>query len=184
MHSEKTLSKRLKEYLLPAVFLIFSILLPCSSKEFSEEIQSIYSFTIATDLSNVLKCSDQPDLAERLISTGRELGVRVLIGKPLLDGKDATYEALPGRLGTIIISDRIMAPEVRCKLISHEFIHVLQHLRANLLGVEPLGWIVPIEAVSAFGSLQEAEAYTYQNNASVVLKLLLVELQERQILSR
>jgi len=54
-----------------------------------------------------------------------------------------------------------MSIEVPCLLISNEFIHSLQHLNGDLKGVEPLGWLVSAEAVSRFGSLQEAEAYTH-----------------------
>ena len=34
-----------------------------------------------------------------------------------------------------------MSPLVRCMLISHEFIHVLQHLQGDLRDVQPLGWL-------------------------------------------
>ncbi|KGG27032.1 MULTISPECIES: hypothetical protein [unclassified Prochlorococcus] len=68
-----------------------------------------------------------------------------------------------------------MSLEVLCLLISNEFIHLLQHLYGDLKGVEPLGWLVSAEAVSRFGSLQEAEAYTIQNKTGrmshVYLKL-------------
>ena len=56
-----------------------------------------------------------------------------------------------------------MSLEVPWLLISNEFIHLLQHLQGDLKGVEPLGWLVSAEAVSRFGSLQQAEAYTLQN---------------------
>ena len=56
-----------------------------------------------------------------------------------------------------------MSSEVLCLLISNEFIHLLQHLQGDLKGVDPLGWLVSAEAVSGFGLLQEAEAYTHQN---------------------
>ena len=54
-----------------------------------------------------------------------------------------------------------MSIEVPCLLISNEFIHSLLHLNGDLKGVEPLGRLVSAEAVSRFGSLQEAEAYTH-----------------------
>ena len=54
-----------------------------------------------------------------------------------------------------------MSLEVPCLLISNEFIHLLQYLHCDLKGVEPLGWLVSAEAVSRFGSLQQAEAYTH-----------------------
>ena len=56
-----------------------------------------------------------------------------------------------------------MSLEVLCLLISNELIHLLQHLQGDLKGVEQLGWLVSAEAVSGFGLLQEAEAYTHQN---------------------
>ena len=68
---------------------------------------------------------------------------------------------------------RPMSPLVRCQLMSHEFIHVLQHLHGNLRGVLPLGWTNehpdPIP--------QEAEAYGHQQRAGYVLRLL--QLTER-----
>ena len=57
-----------------------------------------------------------------------------------------------------------MSAEVRCQLISHEFIHVLQHLHGDLKGVPPLGWGPSHD--------QETEAYAHQNRAGHVLKLL------------
>ena len=63
-----------------------------------------------------------------------------------------------------------MSQEVRCLLIGDECIHLLHHLHGDLKGVEPLGWLVSAEAVSRFGSLQEAEAYTHQNKAGRVLQ--------------
>ena len=65
-----------------------------------------------------------------------------------------------------------MSAEVRCKLISHEFIHVLQHLNGNLKAGKPLGWKVTNADLNAFGSVQEAEAYLYQNQAERVLLIL------------
>ena len=95
-------------------------------------------------------------------------GNRVKTGKPELPGKDATYRAESGRLGSIMIKQRPMSPEVRCMLISHEFIHVLQHLQGDLRGVSVLGWTTqhpdPIP--------QESEAYGHQQRAGYVLWLL------------
>ena len=65
-----------------------------------------------------------------------------------------------------------MSSEVPCLLISNEFIYLLQHLQGDLKGVEPLGWLVSAEAVSCFGSLQEAEAYTHQNKTGRVSQRL------------
>ena len=113
-------------------------------------------------------CQQDPTLGKQLLDQGRRLGIKLVTGEPELPGKDASYRALPGRLGVITFKQRPMAAEVRCKLISHEFIHVLQHLHGDLKGVPPLGWPTghpdPV--------LQEAEAYGHQNRAGYVLKLL------------
>ena len=113
-------------------------------------------------------CQDDPALADLLIAEGSRLGIVVKAGQPELPGKDASYRAEPGRLGTITMKQRPMSPLVRCQLVSHEFIHVLQHLHGNLRGVLPLGWTNehpdPIP--------QEAEAYVYQQQAGYVLRLL------------
>ena len=102
-------------------------------------------------------------MAALLLVEGSRLGVVVKAGQPELPGKDASYRAEPGRLGTITIKQRPMSPLVRCMLISHEFIHVLQHLHGELLGVPPLGWTNehpdPIP--------QEAEAYGHQERAGI-----------------
>ena len=65
-----------------------------------------------------------------------------------------------------------MSLEVLCLLISNEFIHLHQHLQGDLKGVEPLRWLVSAEAVSGFGLLQEAEAYTHQNKTGRVSQRL------------
>ena len=113
-------------------------------------------------------CQQDPALADLLLAEGHRLGITVRVGQPELPGKDATYRAEPGRLGAITIKQRPMSAEVRCLLISHEFIHVLQHLQGVLRGVPPLGWTTqhpdPIP--------QEAEAYGHQQRAGYVLRLL------------
>ena len=118
-------------------------------------------------------CQDDPALADLLLAEGSRLGIVVKAGQPELPGKDASYRAEHGRLGTITIKQRPMSPLVRCQLVTHEFIHVLQHLHGNLRGVPPLGWTNehpdPIP--------QEAEAYSHQQRAGYVLRLL--QLTER-----
>ena len=113
-------------------------------------------------------CQQDPALGNALLKEGRRLGITVQRGEPELPGKDATYRAEPGRLGSITIKQRPMSPEVRCMLISHEFIHVLQHLQGDLRGVPTLGWSNahpdPIP--------QEAEAYGHQQRAGYVLWLM------------
>ena len=113
-------------------------------------------------------CQDDPALADRLLAEGRRLGITVKSGRPELQGKDATYRAEPGRLGSITIKQRPMSPVVRCMLISHEFIHVLQHLQGDLKGVPPLGW----RTTHSDPIPQEAEAYGHQHRVGYVLSLL------------
>ena len=113
-------------------------------------------------------CQQDPALGDALLKQGRRLGITVQRGEPELPGKDASYRAEHGRLGTIMLKQRPMSPVVRCLLISHEFIHVLQHLHGDLRGVPTLGWSNahpdPIP--------QEAEAYGHQQRAGYVLRLL------------
>ena len=113
-------------------------------------------------------CQQDPALGDALMREGRRLGITVRRGEPELPGKGASYRAEHGRLGTIMLKQRPMSPVVRCLLISHEFIHVLQHLQGKLRGVPPLGWSSshpdPIP--------QEAEAYGHQQRAGYVLRLL------------
>ena len=113
-------------------------------------------------------CDQDPSLGNRLLEQGRRLGITVVFGEPELPGKDASYRAMPGQLGTITFKQRPMADKVRCKLISHEFIHVLQHLHGDLKGVPPLGW----PTTHPDPVVQEAEAYGHQNRAGYVLELL------------
>ncbi len=127
---------------------------------------------IKPQLSNSL-CSKDAELANKLLNVGSRLGVSIETGQPKLQGKDASYLAHYGKLGTITFLSRPMKKEVRCKLISHEFIHVLQHIKGDLKGVEPLGWPVSKQSIEHFGSIQEAEAYTYQNQVGLVYRRLL-----------
>ena len=126
----------------------------------------------ATPPGDLITCKQNPKLDQALLLEGQRLGIRVVAGQPELAGKDATYRAEHGRLGTIILKQRPMSAQVRCMLISHEFIHVLQHLSADLKGVPPLGWDVSPKGIQRFGSIQEAEAYRHQNHAGHVLQLL------------
>ena len=113
-------------------------------------------------------CHQDPSIDQELLREGQRLGVTVVPGEPELPGKDATYRAEHGHLGTITLRQRPMSDEVRCLLISHEFIHVLQHLHGDLNGVPPLGW--PTRHPDPV--VQEAEAYGHQNRAGYVLQLL------------
>ena len=78
-----------------------------------------------------LTCSADPTIADALLRQGQRLGIAVVAGPPELPGRHASYRALPGRLGTITLKQRPMSAEVRCLLISHEFIHVLRLLQAT-----------------------------------------------------
>jgi hypothetical protein len=135
------------------------------------EKQSIPDYTFPPS-GSLATCQQDPSLDEALLREGSRLGVRVITGQPELANKDATYRAEYGRLGTITLKQRSMSPAVRCRLISHEFIHVLQHLHGDLKGVESLGWQTTPEGIQRFGSIQEAEAYRYQNHAGHVIHLL------------
>ena len=119
-----------------------------------------------------ITCDQDPGLDKKLLREGQRLGINVIVGIPELKGKDASYRAEPGRLGTITLKQRPMSAEVRCKLISHEFIHVLQHIHGDLKGVPPLGWPASSELIARTGIIQEAEAYQHQNSAGYVLRML------------
>ena len=119
-----------------------------------------------------ITCDEDPSLDQDLLLEGQRLGIKVISGTPQLQGKDATYRAEHGRLGMITLKPRPMSAEVRCKLISHEFIHVLQHIHGDLKGVPPLGWPASAELIDVTGARQEAEAYQHQNSAGYVLRML------------
>ena len=53
-------------------------------------------------------CQQDPALADLLLAEGRRLGTTVKTGKPELPGKDTTYLAESGRLGSIMIKQRPM----------------------------------------------------------------------------
>ena len=119
-----------------------------------------------------ITCDQDPSLDQDLLLEGQRLGIKVISGTPQLQGKDATYRAEHGRLGIITLKPRPMSAEVRCKLISHEFIHVLQHIHGDLKGVPPLGWPASAQLIESTGAIQEAEAYQHQDSAGYVLQIL------------
>ena len=45
-------------------------------------------------------CQENPGLGDVLLAEGQRLGIVVKAGQPELPGKDATYRAEPGRLGS------------------------------------------------------------------------------------
>jgi len=136
----------------------------------------IYPYEIGFEEKNLDLCTNNPELGNQLLSIGRRMGIKIINGIPEMKNKDATYKAVYGQLGMITFLPRPMSDSSRCKLINHEFIHVLQHIKGNLKGVEPLGWQLPIRALEMYGSIQEAEAYTYQNNAGkIIYKLKMYE---------
>ena len=117
-------------------------------------------------------CSSNPRLVESIVLLGNELGVSLLKGTPKLPGKDATYEAFHGRLGAITITNKSLTSVTYCQLITHEYIHVLQHLKGGLKLLLPMGWPLTYNQIYSQESLQEAEAYAYQDNIGKVYYLL------------
>ena len=125
-------------------------------------------------------CIDNPSIVNSIFALGERLGVTIVKGQPKLPNKDATYEALPGQIGTIIVSNRAMTKETYCMLITHEFIHVLQHLKGNLRKVIPLGWTLSYRQIYSHSNLLEAEAYAYQNSPMKIIFFLKKYLQEKK----
>lgn len=123
-------------------------------------------------LSEDITCSKKPYLVNTILSLGKSMGVRVIYGKPKLENKDATYEAFPGKLGIITIKNRPMSQIVYCQLVTHEFIHVLQHIHGDLNSVKPLGLELKYIDIYRNSSLQEAEAYAYQDYIGYIIDLL------------
>ena len=119
-----------------------------------------------------ITCDQDPSIDNDLLLEGQRLGIKIISGTPEMEGKDATYRAEHGRVGMITLKPRPMSAEVRCKLISHEFIHVLQHIHGDLKGVPSLGWPASSELIDSTGVRQEAEAYQHQNSAGYVLQML------------
>ena len=114
-------------------------------------------------------CINNPGLVHDLIRVGETLGVSITKGVPRLPNKDATYEAYPGEIGDIIITKRPLKSIFYCMLVTHEFIHVLQHLNGNLTAVTPLGWKLTYQQIYSYQNLLEAEAYAYQNYPKKVI---------------
>ena len=125
-------------------------------------------------------CIDNPSIVNTILSLGERLGVNIQEGQPKLLNKDATYEAFPGQIGTIIVSNRTMTKATYCMLITHEFVHVLQHLKGNLRKVIPLGWTLSYTQIYSHSSLLEAEAYAYQNSPMKIIFFLKKYLQEKK----
>ena len=163
----------MRSKIFPILVFALQFLSPLVFEVHSNEVSSKFLIGISKSPNDLeVLCTEYPNIAQDIINIGKKLGVKFLRGKPLIIGKDATYEAENGKLGTIIMTTRTMSPQVYCQLVTHEFIHVLQHLNGNLKAVKPIGLEIPLGYLELYGSLQEAEAYGYQNRASEVLKSL------------
>ena len=133
---------------------------------------SLLITTLLLQLNSSSDCNNAPQLADRLLQEAARLGIQVMQGNPELPGKDASYRAMHGRPGIILISPRPMGASTRCQLITHEMIHVLQHFKRSLKGVDPIGLgTTAIEALR-HSQPQEAEAYSNQNKPLKILELL------------
>ncbi len=133
---------------------------------------SLLITTLLLQLSSSTDCNNAPQLSERLLQEASRLGVQVIQGVPELPGKDASYRAIHGRPGVILISPRPMGASTRCQLITHEMIHVLQHFNRSLKGVDPIGLGTTAAEASRHSQPQEAEAYSNQNKPLKILELL------------
>ena len=112
-------------------------------------------------------CKEDPVLVDLLLVKCRRLGVTANSGQPELLAKAVTYRADPGRLGSITIQERPISSAVRCMLISHECIHVLQHFQGDFRGVPPLGWTTEYHDPIT----QKSEAFGHQQQVVFVLGL-------------
>ena len=133
---------------------------------------SLLITTLLLQLSSSTDCNNAPQLTERLLQEVSRLGIQVIQGVPELPGKDASYRAIHGRPGIILISPRPMGASTRCQLITHEMIHVLQHFNRSLKGVDPIGLGTTAAETSRHSQPQEAEAYSNQNKPLKILELL------------
>ena len=113
-------------------------------------------------------CQNNPALADLLLAEGHRLAIKVKDGQPEPPGEGATYWAGLCRLRSIMIKQRPMSPEVRCTLISHESIHVLQHLEGGFAGSSTSG----LDNLHPDPISQEAVAYGHQQRPGYVLTLL------------
>ncbi|WP_114990315.1 hypothetical protein [Synechococcus sp. UW179A] len=84
------------------------------------------------------------------------------------------YFAKPGRPGRIDLhTSDTTSPITKCRLITHEMVHLLQHWHAGFRAVLPLGWPVDGEATEGRSlSPHEAEAFTAQEQPRKVLRAL------------
>lgn len=133
---------------------------------------SLLITTLLLQLNGITDCNIAPQLAERLLQEASRLGIQVIQDVPELPGKDASYRAIHGRPGVILISPRPMGASTRCQLITHEMIHVLQHFNRSLKGVDPIGLGTTAAEASRHSQPQEAEAYSNQNKPLKILELL------------
>ena len=133
---------------------------------------SLLILALLLQLNGVTDCNNAPQLAEHLLKEASRLGIQVIQGNTELPGKDASYRAMHGRPGIILISPRPMGASTRCQLITHEMIHVLQHFKRSLKGVDPIGLGTTTAEASRHSQPQEAEAYSNQNKPLKILELL------------
>ena len=75
------------DYLEVSEVVMFSLLIPA----------------LLLQLNGVTDCNNAPQLADRLLQEAARLGIQVMQGNPELPGKDASYRAMHGRPGIILI---------------------------------------------------------------------------------
>ena len=150
------------------LFLNLFILLELQVSQTNKFLASPYPLNIRQEDI----CTKNPEKVKYLVSLGERIGVNIKKGTPKLNGMDATYEAFDGRLGEIVVTRRKLHPVAYCQLITHEFMHVLQHLNGGLKIVKPLDLKLTYSQIYTQTSLQEAEAYAYQNLVGKIYYLL------------